>query len=370
VLLHLGRPLDVAERGLVFIQSFLQLLAEREACGALRPWFKEVRAARGSRRWGGGIGGEGSADRQRPRARVVPGACPPHIHVCPLVRPPLCTNPQARPSTPPPSAQCWAFSASTSLAQAVTAYALRRHLLPPDWDMADLLPAPGGPRGGRGGASLRRRAAAAAAAAAGAPAPAGGGHGSEGGAHGEGSGHAGGGGGGAEVPESWDLELEVNESELPPLDPRLLSGGATTPAAVGAAGPGGGGGVGFGPAAGELGPGREASERLFHCLVGHLYNLARGELLRMGSAAGLAGGPGGGGAAARIGRAAFSSGGGGGGGGAVGGSGGGKGQGGGWDVLVEAAARGGLSPVWMGHLQVRRGVSGRGTRGCALWLRM
>lgn len=42
-LLHLGRPLDVAERGLVFVQTFLQLLAEREAAGQLRPWFKEVR---------------------------------------------------------------------------------------------------------------------------------------------------------------------------------------------------------------------------------------------------------------------------------------------------------------------------------------
>lgn len=42
MLLHLGRPLDVAERGLVFVQNFLQLLAEREAAGQLRPWFKEV----------------------------------------------------------------------------------------------------------------------------------------------------------------------------------------------------------------------------------------------------------------------------------------------------------------------------------------
>jgi hypothetical protein len=44
VLLHLGRPLDVAERGLVFVQNFLGLLAAREGAGALRPWFKEVGA--------------------------------------------------------------------------------------------------------------------------------------------------------------------------------------------------------------------------------------------------------------------------------------------------------------------------------------
>jgi hypothetical protein len=33
----------VAERGLVFVQNFLSLLAEKEAAGQLRPWFKEVR---------------------------------------------------------------------------------------------------------------------------------------------------------------------------------------------------------------------------------------------------------------------------------------------------------------------------------------
>ena len=42
VLLRCGRPLDVAERGLVFVQNFLSLLAEKEEAGQLRPWFKEV----------------------------------------------------------------------------------------------------------------------------------------------------------------------------------------------------------------------------------------------------------------------------------------------------------------------------------------
>jgi hypothetical protein len=42
VLLRLGRPLEVAERGLNFIQNFLELLAAREESGQLRPWFKEV----------------------------------------------------------------------------------------------------------------------------------------------------------------------------------------------------------------------------------------------------------------------------------------------------------------------------------------
>ena len=46
VLLRLGRVLDVAERGLAFIQSLLQLLAEKQAAGLVRPWFKEVRHGR------------------------------------------------------------------------------------------------------------------------------------------------------------------------------------------------------------------------------------------------------------------------------------------------------------------------------------
>eukprot|EP00879_Flechtneria_rotunda_P024943 GHRR01026470.1.p1 GENE.GHRR01026470.1~~GHRR01026470.1.p1 ORF type:complete len:429 (+),score=155.71 GHRR01026470.1:52-1338(+) len=41
VLLRLGRPIDVAERGLVFVQNFLAILAAREAAGQIRPWFKE-----------------------------------------------------------------------------------------------------------------------------------------------------------------------------------------------------------------------------------------------------------------------------------------------------------------------------------------
>lgn len=43
MLLRLNRPVDVAERGLVFVQNFLTLLAAKEAAGQLRPWFKEVR---------------------------------------------------------------------------------------------------------------------------------------------------------------------------------------------------------------------------------------------------------------------------------------------------------------------------------------
>jgi hypothetical protein len=43
VLLRLGRPVDVAERGLVFVQNFLALLAAKEAAGLIKPWFKEVR---------------------------------------------------------------------------------------------------------------------------------------------------------------------------------------------------------------------------------------------------------------------------------------------------------------------------------------
>jgi hypothetical protein len=43
VLLRLGRPVDVAERGLVFIQNFLAILAAKEAAGKVKPWFKEVR---------------------------------------------------------------------------------------------------------------------------------------------------------------------------------------------------------------------------------------------------------------------------------------------------------------------------------------
>jgi hypothetical protein len=45
VLLRLNRPVDVAERGLVFVQNFLGLLAAKEAAGHLKPWFKEVRGA-------------------------------------------------------------------------------------------------------------------------------------------------------------------------------------------------------------------------------------------------------------------------------------------------------------------------------------
>lgn len=43
VLLRLNRPVDVAERGLVFVQNFLGLLAAKEAAGQLKPWLKEVR---------------------------------------------------------------------------------------------------------------------------------------------------------------------------------------------------------------------------------------------------------------------------------------------------------------------------------------
>lgn len=42
VLLRLGRPVDVAERGLMFVQNFLAILAAREAAGQIKPWFKEV----------------------------------------------------------------------------------------------------------------------------------------------------------------------------------------------------------------------------------------------------------------------------------------------------------------------------------------
>lgn len=42
VLLRLNRPVDVAERGLVFVQNFLSLLAAKEAAGQLKPWLKEV----------------------------------------------------------------------------------------------------------------------------------------------------------------------------------------------------------------------------------------------------------------------------------------------------------------------------------------
>jgi hypothetical protein len=42
VLLKLNRPVDVAERGLVFVQNFLTLLAAKEAAGQVKPWFKEV----------------------------------------------------------------------------------------------------------------------------------------------------------------------------------------------------------------------------------------------------------------------------------------------------------------------------------------
>ncbi len=42
VLLRLGRPVDVAERGLVFVQNFLQLLAGEEEEGSVKPLFKEV----------------------------------------------------------------------------------------------------------------------------------------------------------------------------------------------------------------------------------------------------------------------------------------------------------------------------------------
>jgi hypothetical protein len=43
VLLRLNRPVDVTERGLVFVQNFLTMLAAKEAAGLLKPWFKEVR---------------------------------------------------------------------------------------------------------------------------------------------------------------------------------------------------------------------------------------------------------------------------------------------------------------------------------------
>lgn len=42
VLLRLNRPVDVTERGLVFVQNFLTMLAAKEAAGLLKPWFKEV----------------------------------------------------------------------------------------------------------------------------------------------------------------------------------------------------------------------------------------------------------------------------------------------------------------------------------------
>lgn len=47
VLLKLNRPVDVAERGLVFVQNFLPLLAAKEAAGQVKPWFKEVYKRRG-----------------------------------------------------------------------------------------------------------------------------------------------------------------------------------------------------------------------------------------------------------------------------------------------------------------------------------
>lgn len=46
VLLRLNRPVDVTERGLVFVQNFLSLLAAKEAAGLLKPWFKEVRGSK------------------------------------------------------------------------------------------------------------------------------------------------------------------------------------------------------------------------------------------------------------------------------------------------------------------------------------
>lgn len=48
VLLRLNRPVDVAERGLVFVQNFLSLLAVKEAAGQVKPWFKEVGGFGGS----------------------------------------------------------------------------------------------------------------------------------------------------------------------------------------------------------------------------------------------------------------------------------------------------------------------------------
>lgn len=47
MLLKLNRPVDVAERGLVFVQNFLTLLAAKEAAGQVKPWFKEVCEGRG-----------------------------------------------------------------------------------------------------------------------------------------------------------------------------------------------------------------------------------------------------------------------------------------------------------------------------------
>jgi hypothetical protein len=56
VLLRLNRPVDVAERGLVFVQNFLGLLAAKEAAGQLKPWLKEVRGGVHYSMVGGGMG--------------------------------------------------------------------------------------------------------------------------------------------------------------------------------------------------------------------------------------------------------------------------------------------------------------------------
>jgi hypothetical protein len=256
-----------------------------------------------------------------------------------------------------------------SLVQAVTAYTLRRHLLPPDWEITDLLSPPGSSLGYGGGGSSghpippqssAKRGGGGGAAAGGSPFAAGGGGG--GGPHSlahaaTAGAAAGGGGGGAasasgSIPASWSLGLEVGDSELPPLEPTLLSGQAISPSTVSLLGLAGGG---YSSTAADLNSRREVSDRLFNCLLGHLYNLARGELLRLGAALGIAAlSAAQATAVLQLGRAAFA---------APPGDSGGKGSGaaasaaagGGNDpavaALVRAAGSGSLNPVWVAHLQ-------------------
>ncbi|KAF6250949.1 hypothetical protein COO60DRAFT_1645717 [Scenedesmus sp. NREL 46B-D3] len=284
VLLRLGRPVDVAERGLVFVQNFLAILASREAAGLIKPWFKE----------------------------------------------------------------CWTFSACMSLITAVTGFAAQRTSLPPDWDASDLVSSSsGGPHGPAAQAAMRRLAAALAAekaAAAAAAAAAAGSLGLEsraaasskrstegdrsrarsistssspaafsspaGAAPSSASNAAsacpampilsgsqweldasstakraiGASSGDAKVAPSGSSSssgapsaaaaagvVDEYEQDVPPLDMALLRGQAVAP-----------GNAGLLLQAGEQR--RELMDRLYRCLLGHLYHLARGELLRLGSA--------------------------------------------------------------------------------------
>ncbi|WIA35160.1 hypothetical protein OEZ86_003632 [Tetradesmus obliquus] len=296
VLLRLGRPVDVAERGLVFVQHFLGILAAREAAGLVKPWFKE----------------------------------------------------------------CWAFSACMALITAVTAASAQRSSssnggsnLQPEWDTSDLANSSSnsGPAGPAAQAAVRQlgaalaaeKAAAAAAAAAGgslglelraaastrrstesdrgrirsiitspspaAYSPSGGGAAPSAAAAAAGSAGA----TSASTPiltgSEWELDasstaikvmggsssssdkaapsgsstpaaaaaagvlgvLDEYDQDVPPLDLGVLRGQAVTP-----------GTAGLLLQAGEQR--RELLDRLYCCLLGHLYHLARGELLRLGSA--------------------------------------------------------------------------------------